>query len=128
MLRTNTKKAIENIKNYIINNADFSNYGEDESKMSFDEICTFIIKTFYDEFYSWQRRYRNIQESFIEYLQGLPSVIDSCYYYNRSAKSDLMVILEETEAEAERFTEAEAERLLSCLLYREISKHSKFHF
>ena len=30
---------------------------------------------------------------------GLPSVLDTCYFYNRSAVDDLGAILEETESE-----------------------------
>ena len=56
------------------------------------------------------------------WCQGLPSVIDTCYYYNRSAVEDLGDILEETEEERNRYTEQDAERLLSCLIYREIRK------
>ena len=122
MLRTNCKKAISNIHNYIIENADFSNYGM-ETPEDFKSVANQIMKIFYDEMVNeWNRQRKPYQELFIEWLKGLPSAIDSCYYYNRSAKKDVMNILEETEAEAERYSEAEAERLLSCLIWREIYK------
>lgn len=51
-----------------------------------------------------------------------PPVLDTCYYYNRSAVADLGNILEETPAEMERYTESGAETLLTNLIYRELKK------
>ena len=39
------------------------------------------------------------QQLFFDWCSGLPSVIDTCYFYNRSAVDDVAIILEETEAE-----------------------------
>ena len=126
MLKTNSKKAIENIKNYIINNFDFTNYEgyvDDEKPTTFKEIAKFIYKCFITE-----KRYNNDnykyseQAIFFDWCSGLPSVIDTCYFYNRSAVDDLAVILEETEAEKEKHSEADAEKLLTNLIYREIKK------
>ena len=121
MLRSNSKKAIKNIQDYIIRNSDFSNY-DIETTSDFKSVANQIMRIFYDEMVKWNRQRKSYQELFIDWLQGLPSAIDSCYYYNRSAIKDVMGILEETEAEAERYSEAEAERLLSCLIWREIYK------
>ena len=126
MLKTNSKKAIENIKNYIVNNFDFTNYDgyTDEKKPeTFSEIAKFIYKCFIEE-----KRYNNDnykyseQAIFLDWCSGLPSVIDTCYFYNRSAVDDLAVILEETEAEKEKYSESNAEKLLTNLIYREIKK------
>lgn len=123
MLKTNSKKAKENIKKYIMENFDFSNY-EGEGKKSpetYKEICKCIYETMTEEkFYS---REKSGYETFKTWCQGLPSLLDTCYYYNRSAVEDLKVILEETDAEAKKFTEAEAEERLTYLLYREITKN-----
>ena len=62
------------------------------------------------------------QERFTDWAQGLPSVLDCCYYYNRSAVDDLGAILEETDAEKARYSEQQAENLLSYLIYRELVK------
>ena len=69
-------------------------------------------------------RYRDCNEfaAFTDWCQGLPSVLDTCYYYNRSAVEDLGAILEETAEEKARFSEPEAERRLTWLIYRELSK------
>lgn len=126
MLKTNSKKAIENIKNYIINNFDFTNYEgyvDDEKPTTFEAVAKFIYKCFIEE-----KRYNNDnykyseQAIFLDWCSGLPSVIDTYYFYNRSAVDDLAVILEETEAEKEKYSESDAEKLLTNLIYREIKK------
>ena len=50
----------------------------------------------------------------------MPSVLDTCYYYNRSAVVDLGKILDETPEEMSRFTESQAEKLLTDLIYKEL--------
>ena len=57
---------------------------------------------------------------FVDWCQGLPSALDTLYYYNRSAVDDLAAILEETEEEKAKYTEAQAEEILSRLIYREL--------
>lgn len=64
----------------------------------------------------------SIQDLFIEWCQGLPSVLDTCYYYNRSAVDDLASILEQNEQEKSKFTESQAEERLTYLIFREIRK------
>lgn len=121
MLRTNSKKAIENIRAYIINGFDGENY-EIETPDTFEETARIIYNTFADEYlYEYNRR-RNEQEVFTEWCQGLPSILDTCYYYNRPAVDDLGDILEETEAERSKYTEDQAAEILTKLIYREIKK------
>lgn len=124
MLRTNTKKACANIQAYIMAGFAGDNYGI-EKPATFAECAKIIIDTFYQEYYSqpWQKeRYLNEFAAFESWAQGLPSIIDTCYYYNRSAVDDLGQILEETEAEKARFTEREAESKLTWLIYRELKR------
>jgi hypothetical protein len=120
MLKTNSKKAHENIRAYIIANYDPTNYELPETD-NFSEIATNIYKTFQSEKYY---RAKGIPEFtlFEEWASGLPSIIDTCYYYNRSAVDDLGEILEETESEKKRYTEREAESFLTRLIYNEIKK------
>jgi hypothetical protein len=48
---------------------------------------------------------------------------DPCgYYYNRSAVDDLGAILEQSEREKAQYSEAEAENLLTHLIYRELKR------
>lgn len=123
MLKSNSKKAHENIKQYIIDNFTPENY-TDTPPESFDEIASFILGTFRSEKYNAPEDFQYYQKSefaaFADWCAGLPSLLDTCYYYNRSAVDDLAAILEESEAEKQRFTEEEAENLLTTLIYREI--------
>lgn len=128
MLRSNSKKAIENIKKYIVDHFDCSGRDLEKEPETFPEIARFILETCREEKrYSSADRFGNIptQETFIDWCQGLPSVLDTCYYYNRSAVTDLGDILEETEAERNKFSEQDAERMLSCLIYRELTHAAK---
>lgn len=123
MLKTNSKQAKENIKNYIIEH--FEPYGEHEEQMenaTYNDICKYILNIMNTEkFYNHST---NEFDTFKDWCQGLPSTLDTCYYYNRSAIKDLMVILEETEEEANKYSESEAEELLTKFLYREIKNHA----
>ena len=122
MLRTNTKKANENIRAYIMDNFTPENY-TDEPPKGFPEVAAFILDIFHKEKMSDLHYYHGSEfAAFTDWCQGLPSVLDTCYCYNRSAVDDLGAILEETAEEKARFTEAEAERRLTWLIYRELSK------
>jgi hypothetical protein len=125
MLKANSKKAQENIRQYIVDNFDATNY-TDAPPVEWQEFAAFILETFKAEKYSMMEDYRyynnNECAAFTDWCAGLPSVLDTCYYYNRSAVDDLAAILEETPAEAERFTEDQAEELLTALIYRELKR------
>ena len=125
MLRSNSKKARENVRTYIINHFDGTNYDLPETN-DFNEIANYIYNTFKSEkYYSDNYMSRNRiseQTSFTDWCSGLPSILDTCYYYNRSAVDDLAAILEETETEKARFTEEKAENYLTYLIYSEIIK------
>jgi len=139
MLKTNSKKAIENIKAYIVKGFDGTNYEprfnyideaiEDNKHGAnidiFSLVANAIYSTFVDEYIHEYNRKRNKQEVFIEWCTCLPSILDTCYYYNRSAVTDLGDILEQTEEERNRYTEEQAEETLSRLIYREIIKATK---
>ena len=123
MLKTNSKKARENVRAYILDGYDPSNHHEAPDNPTFAQVAVDVWATFTSEKSHDLRRY-NVQEVFADWCAGLPSIIDTCYYYNRSAVDDLGAILEETEEEKSRFSESEAERLLSYLIFREIQKEA----
>lgn len=128
MLRTNSKQAKENIKAYIMEHFDYSNYddGENPTPESYKDVCNCIHNTMLlEKFYA---KAVNEYETFKSWCRGLPSMLDTCYYYNRSAVEDLRVILEETAEEANKYTEEEAEERLTWLLYREITKNKQCSF
>lgn len=124
MIRSNSKKAKDNIKNYIREIFDGSNYGIDEPER-FEDLAAVILDTFREEkprTDAQQLRLRmSDQAVFEEWAQGLPSIIDTCYYYNRSAVDDLARILEETPEESEKYSEQDAEKMLTYLIFRELS-------
>lgn len=135
MLRTNSKAARENIKKYILDNFTPENYepnfweNVEKNRKNvaipldrFSVAAHFIYQCFYNEKVKHDKRNTSRVDLFLEWCSGLPSVLDTCYYYNRSAVGDLGNILEQTEEERSRFTEAEAEERLTYLIYREIAK------
>ena len=122
MLRTNSKKAIENIRKYIIEHFDSENYNFSGDASNFHEVAAFIYKCFIDEKYKgaegyYARRGYSMQDIFAEWAAGLPSVLDTCYFYNRSAVDDLAEILEESDSEKAKYSdEQKAEKLLTNLI------------
>ena len=129
MLRTNSKQAMENIRNYIKEHSvDYleDNYGYDAEYTEKNGFFT----TIYDIFVSEERPFtgynarRPEYESFKNWAQGLAMGSLFCYYYNRSAKDDLAGILEETEEEKNRFSEEQAEEKLSQLIYTRIKSEA----
>lgn len=134
-MKTNCEKAIENIKNYILENFDPVGAGYEEyyyfenlpDTKKWEECKKIIKKVVYNEkikhdFRIRHKNYINYKMFFTEWCQGLPTILNTIYYYKPIAKKIVMEILEESEEEAERYTEEEAETLLTHLLYREIYK------
>ncbi len=118
MLHSNSRQAKQNIRAYIMDNFDGSGYEIKEPK-TFQETALVILSTFRSEkFYSSSRM--NEALLFEDWAQGLPSVLNTCYYYNRSAVDDLAAILEETDSEKSQYTEQQAEKRLTALIYREL--------
>ena len=128
MLKTNSKKARANIQQYIIDNFTPENY-TDEKIEGFENIAKFIIDTFRSEKYSTKEDYKYYNgcelDAFVDWCAGLPSVLDTCYYYNRSAVDDLGTVLEEAEEEKSRFSEDKAEWGLTYLIYCELTRGLK---
>lgn len=125
MLKTNSKKARENTHGYIIENFTPEGY-TDTPPTEWHEIAVFIYNTFRSEKYNCNADFRyyggNEWKAFLDWCSGLPSVLDTCYFYNRSAVEDLGNILEETEQERKQYEESTAENLLTMLIYNEIRK------
>lgn len=126
MLKSNSKKAVENIRAYIVENFDPTNYQPEPVPETFAEIAAFILAEFRAEKTPDNRRMTE-QALFIEWAAGLPSVLDTCYYYNRSAVDDLGAILEESDSEKAKYSERDAETMLTRLIYRELVKGAAVH-
>ena len=125
MIKSNSKKAIENIRAYIMDNMDTTNFDFD-MPVTFEEAAFLIMEVFHDEVpdegtFSTM----NKQEKFIYWCSGLPTILNTCYYYNRSAVDDLGAILEETESEKNQYTESQAAEFLTKIILRELKKGEK---
>lgn len=121
MLKTNSKKAIENTRTYVIDCANLSDYGifkefTPDNWKAFQEAYIPIIRK--ESFYRLPKNAPISFETFKHYMQGLPSSF--AYFIGENALQDLAEILEETEEEKNRFTEEEAENLITKLIYREL--------
>lgn len=122
MLRSNSKKALENIRAYILEQYNPEEYGLPETN-DFREAARNMWEACKNEIIKHDKRRMSYYEFFVEWLSGLPSLFDSAdYIYHCNAKKRLAAILEETEAEADKYTETEAETMLNRLIWREVSK------
>lgn len=131
-LRTNSKKAKENIQNYIRQAAEYlTDCGYDVAKYnleSFNELSACIWEVFQTEkYYSIEYINRNRltwYEVFKDWAQGLAlNLFD--YYYNVSAVDLLGNMLEQTDQERHKYNERQAEETLTRLIYREITDNRK---
>ena len=128
MIRTNSKKAVENIRRYILEwDEDYiKERAEYEGRKlnTEDEVLAFAYGCFKEEMNgAIERNWGNpCFVIFEDWARGLAMGSLFCYYYNRSARGDLAAILEETEEEEAKYTEQQAEELLTRLIYRELEK------
>lgn len=100
MLKTNSKKARENVIRYIMDHENTAEYLENPvDDPTFEEVAAAIYSDFMRVTNNEAYRRMSYTDRFAEYAAGLPNIIDTCYYYNRSALDDLAVILDETESE-----------------------------
>ena len=117
MLKTNAKKARENVRAYVLENA--RDY-EDNRFATFREAAAFVLADF--KRCAFRKDGRQFM-TFDEYAGGLPlSLFD--YLYDVEAVPACASILEETKEEAAKYDERKAERLLSFLIRREIEKEA----
>jgi len=118
MLKANSKQARKNIFEYV------KGYTEERIKAE-------TPKELYREMYQIFRSEKGCPyndrlpeyEVFEDWASGLALTGLFCFWYNRPAVDDIKAILEETEEEAGRFTEDEAERFLTRLIYNEMKRN-----
>ena len=126
MLKTTSKQARENTRRYIMDHFDPCSYGPNPVPESWADIAAFIMDCFHGEKLEHDNRYKagriSKYDLFFDWCQGLPSVLDTCYYYNRSAVDDLGAILEETPEEKAQYTEEKAEKMLTHIIYMELQR------
>lgn len=123
MLKTNNKKVKEKIKDYIIKLYDDEDAIDSIQKATnFDEIKENIKKVWYDEVGQYDlARKIPVFESFSSWCYGLPSFLKTGdYLLGGRGRKKLGDILEETEEERSRFSELEAEKKITYLIFKEI--------
>ena len=129
MLKTNSKQVKEKIRAYILEH--FKNYYNDNKEYIKQELKTnkeifcYIIEVIKKEYgHEIKRNYNFLTFNvFKNYCCGLPSVLKCEYYYNISAVQLVGDILEQTEEERNKYTESQAEELMTKLLYKELIKY-----
>ena len=132
MLKTNSKEVKEKINAYIMENfKDYTERGADGRDIKF--IKNYIARAFINEklwdkdnnhIKSMDRQgYKSTYEAFKDWMSGLPSVLDADYYYNISAINLVGDILEQTKEERNKYSESQAEELMTQLLFRELDQY-----
>lgn len=127
MLKTNSKQARENVKHYILDNFNSEYAAEAVNPENFAEVAKAIYFDFFRVIktdYRYIKHNMTMQDLFADWASGLPGILDTCYYYNRSALKDVQNILQQSDEQAEKYTESQAEQLLTYLIYREISREA----
>lgn len=127
MLKTNSKKAKENIWKYIFDDLDYMNEyrGEEIKPGDRKAMAAAIDNAFTLEAYNtpYEKR-QNRQQAFEDWASGLAlGGMFDYYYYNADAVDILGNILEETETERNKYTEEQAAHVLTYLIYREIENN-----
>lgn len=121
MLSPMSNQAKENVKLYILEHFNPEGYTEAPPR-KYNEVARFILAVFRREKYNLpedERYYHGSEQAaFIDWCAGLPSILDTCYYCNRSAVEDLAQLLQMTKTERKRYSEERAEDYMSRLLYR----------
>ena len=133
-LKTNSKKAQDNLWEYILEDQDYLSERAEYDGIKIDFTDKSQVADFIYEIYQQEKpdsdvvmmacRIRN-KDEFKSWAQGLALGGMFCYYYNISAVKLVGDILEETEEERNRFTESQAEEFMTTMIYEWVIKHRK---
>lgn len=116
MLRTNSRKVREKVRDYIAKNTT----GWEADPKTFEEAADIIAMEWRRYVYPAMRRDgRSIQEHFADFAAGLPNSLFDYYAYGDTVKT-VGDMLEQTESERSRYTDSQACDLLTYLIFREI--------
>lgn len=121
MLRTNSKAVKTEIRTYLSECFDFSNYDNSFNELSLQDKAKKFLEIMQDEWYKGYEVKRNpcLHNAVIEYLKCLPSGIRVAFYYS-DERNLLKEWLQETEEEAQKYDDCEVDQLYWHLLSREI--------
>ena len=123
MLTTNSKVVRERVRSYILENSedivevmDYEGVPHEHG----DDILKYIWVDYMRREGDFSRGV-SYQDGFAQWGSGLPyNIFD--YYYNVEAVKLVGDILDETEEERSRFSESDAEKMMSYLIFREVSR------
>ena len=121
MVKTNSAAAIKGIRAFIVSNYSPENYDMGETE-DLQKIAHNVISCFLQEKAKNDKRNMTYHDLFLEWMAGLSSIIHAEYILNASAIDILGDILQQTEKERYRYTEQQAEDLMSTLIWRELLK------
>ena len=137
MLKTNSKKVIEKVREYCVDS--WNDHAEGEglpTVESFEAASTEILKSCINDQLCFEKEKRldflkhyysnSFFTAFEDWCRGLPSSLNTCYYLCKAVKL-LGDWLEESEEEKNRFSETEAEKKITYLLFRELTKNKDIH-
>lgn len=145
MIKSNSKEVKEAVKKYIMDNFKdiLSDYLDKNGKAynnelsiletvntnNYKEVCTAIYHIFKAEKLNNDCMYKagkaTKQDMFIEWCSGLCSAINTNYYYNVCAVDLLGEWLHETEQEKSKFSEDAAAKMITLIIYRELTQQTK---
>ena len=134
MRKLNCKEVNEALKKEIMDSYESAEecYTYDGAKMKteYNDICKDILKMFEREILNNDSRYKagiiSKQDLFVEWMSGLPDAFPvSCDIFLGFATEWLGNILDETEAEKQKYSYSKVERTSCLILYRELSKHAQ---
>ena len=123
MLKTNAKKVREKVQAYIM--ADVINYvNENDLKQpaNFKECAVLVLDIFKCEKIKHDKRKLLPYDYFVEWLQGGALYWLGDYYVDVSAVELVGGWLEQTEQERAKYSESDAEKLATYLIWRELTK------
>ena len=126
-LKSNSKAVNEAVKTYILENFDTSNYTPDYDNVNVSnikEVCKAILECCNKE--KFYLSYPNTQSMLIDWMQGLPSILDTApILYSGSAIDLIGNWLQQTEKEKSKYDETTAEQFALYLISRMIIKEAK---
>ncbi len=126
MLRTNSKKYIANIENYLID-AIYTENHKTEATTDAQKIA-FLMSCYDSEFNHKYNaiRYPNEQERFANWLAGLPSAISIPFYYNDII--ELAKQLQEVDVYSEKTEQRICENYFNFMAYHILKLNNKLCF
>ena len=125
MLRTNSKKYIANIENYLID-AIYTEEHKTEATTDAQKIA-FLMSCYDSEFNHKYNaiRYPNEQERFANWLAGLPSAISIPFYYNDII--ELAKQLQEVDVYSEKTEQRICENYFNFMAYHILKLNNKLN-